>query len=392
MPDAAALAALGLPHSSHTPHKDLWYLQRRYFAYPHQNYDVWAVQEAGALLAYAITRTITAAETGCVPVVRLVDFIGDDAVLPRIGGALDKLLHDAGAEYLDCYNAGIPAAVWAAAGLTERCEDDGVIIPNYLTPPLRQNTEYYYFTNQPDGFVLFKADGRPGQTQPALRLRITAMKIALVTGASSGLGREFVRQIAEQGKVEEIWAIARRRDRWKRCNPSARCPSGCWRLILTRPGDMEYLRNTLQDELPDIRILVNAAGMGRMGPTVDIPAKDNDAMIDLNCRAAVDVTDAAFPYLHPGSQILEICSTAGVPAHSGAERIRRHQGVPAQLHPDAALRAFPCGHPCYCGMPLLGQGYRVHWHCGKRRAMAPPLSAGQPQPGCCAPRPAGTAR
>ena len=47
----------------------------------------------------------------------------------------------------------------AAAGLTERCEDDGVIIPNYLTPPLRQNTEYYYFTNQPDGFVLFKADG-----------------------------------------------------------------------------------------------------------------------------------------------------------------------------------------------------------------------------------------
>ena len=159
VPDAAALAELGLPHSSHTPHKDLWYLQRRYFAYPHQSYDVWAVQEAGALLAYAITRTITAAETGCVPVVRLVDFIGDDAVLPRIGGALDKLLHDAGAEYLDCYNAGIPAAVWAAAGLTERREDDGVIIPNYLTPPLRQNTEYYYFTNQPDGFVLFKADG-----------------------------------------------------------------------------------------------------------------------------------------------------------------------------------------------------------------------------------------
>lgn len=77
---------------------------------------MWAVQEAGALLAYAITRTITAAETGCVPVVRLVDFIGDDAVLPRIGGALDKLLHDAGAEYLDCYNAGIPAAVWPPPG------------------------------------------------------------------------------------------------------------------------------------------------------------------------------------------------------------------------------------------------------------------------------------
>ena len=49
VPDTAALAALGLPHSSHTPHKDLWYLQRRYFAYPHQSYDVWAVQEGKPL-------------------------------------------------------------------------------------------------------------------------------------------------------------------------------------------------------------------------------------------------------------------------------------------------------------------------------------------------------
>ena len=137
------------------------------------------------------------------------------------------------------------------------------------------------------------------------------MKIALVTGASSGLGREFVRQIAEQGKVEEIWAIARRRDRLEALQSISAVPIRVLALDLTRPGDMEYLRNTLQDELPDIRILVNAAGMGRMGPTVDIPAKDNDAMIDLNCRAAVDVTDAAFPYLHPGSQVLEICSTAG---------------------------------------------------------------------------------
>ena len=196
------------------------------------------------------------------------------------------------------------------------------------------------------------------------------MKIALVTGASSGLGREFVRQIAEQGKVEEIWTIARRRDRLEALQSISAVPIRVLALDLTRPGDMEYLRNTLQDELPDIRILVNAAGMGRMGPTVDIPAKDNDAMIDLNCRAAVDVTDAAFPLSAPRQSGTGDLLHRGVPAHSGAERIRRHQGVPAQLHPDAALRAFPCGHPCYCGMPLLGQGYRVHWHCGKKAGMA----------------------
>lgn len=157
--DAAALEALGLPQTPHTPRKDLWYLRRRYFEYPYFHYDVWAVREGGRLLAYLITRTVTAAETGCAPVVRIVDFIGPDSVLPRLGAALDKLLREAGAEYLDCYNAGIPAAVWRAAGLRERLPGDGVTIPNYLTPPLRENTEYYYFTSAPENFVLFKADG-----------------------------------------------------------------------------------------------------------------------------------------------------------------------------------------------------------------------------------------
>ena len=152
--DETALAALGLPETPHTPRKDLWYLTQRYF-----RYDLWAVREGGRLLAYLVTRTVTAAETGCVPVLRLVDFLGPDAVLPRLGAALDALLQQTGAEYLDCYNAGIPAEIWRASGLRERLPGDGVIIPNYLTPPLRDNTEYYYFTNRPENFVLFKADG-----------------------------------------------------------------------------------------------------------------------------------------------------------------------------------------------------------------------------------------
>ena len=141
-------------------------------------------------------------------------------------------------------------------------------------------------------------------------MRITAMKIALVTGASSGLGREFVRQIAEQGKVEEIWAIARRRDRLKALQSISAVPIRVLALDLTRPGDMEYLRNTLQDELPNIRILVNAAGMGRMGPTVDIPAKDNDAMIDLNCRGLTEMTCTCLPWMHKGTRIINLASAA----------------------------------------------------------------------------------
>ena len=66
---------------------------------------------------------------------------------------------ETGAEYADCYNVGIDPEIWKAAGFRERTSDDPSVIPNYLTPPLYENTEYYYFTNKPEGFVLFKADG-----------------------------------------------------------------------------------------------------------------------------------------------------------------------------------------------------------------------------------------
>ncbi|MGN0975201.1 MAG: hypothetical protein ACI4OL_04310 [Gemmiger sp.] len=175
LPDAQALQALGMPSTPHTPRKDCWYLRRRYFEYPHYHYDVWAALPPGQplrggarLLAYVVTRLTPAGSGGPeVPVLRLVDFIGPDEALPRLGAALDGLLRDTGAEYMDCYCAGISAETWAAAGFTERREGDGAVIPNYLNPPLAANTEYYYFTNSPENFVLFKADG--DQDRPNLQ-------------------------------------------------------------------------------------------------------------------------------------------------------------------------------------------------------------------------------
>lgn len=164
---AAALHALGLPPTPHTPGKDLGYLVHRYFENPWFQYDVWAAQESGTLLGYAVTRTVSAADTGCMPVMRLVDFIGADNVLARLGGALDGILQAEQAEYMDCYCAGIPRVIWQAAGFCERCEGDGTVIPNYLAPPLWENTEYYYFTSDPTDFVLFKADG--DQDRPNLK-------------------------------------------------------------------------------------------------------------------------------------------------------------------------------------------------------------------------------
>lgn len=138
------------------------------------------------------------------------------------------------------------------------------------------------------------------------------MQIAIVTGASSGLGREFVRQISEQETLDEIWVIARRENRLEEL--SQKIHSVRVRPIpldLTAKDDIQIFRELLQKETPDVRILVNAAGFGKIGTYADITQKDCDDMIDLNCRGAVDTTIISLPYMNQGARILEICSTAG---------------------------------------------------------------------------------
>ena len=156
---AADLIPLGMPKTNHTPRKDMWYMMRRYFHFPHFHYDVWAAMNYGRADAYVVTRLVTAQDTGRAAVLRLVDYIGPDELLPQLGRAIDNILQESGAEYIDCYNAGISEEIWRAAGFVEREPGDGVVIPNYLTPPLLENTEYYYFTNEPEHFVIFRADG-----------------------------------------------------------------------------------------------------------------------------------------------------------------------------------------------------------------------------------------
>ncbi|MCD8189909.1 MAG: SDR family NAD(P)-dependent oxidoreductase [Clostridiales bacterium] len=136
------------------------------------------------------------------------------------------------------------------------------------------------------------------------------MKIAIVTGASSGLGREFVRQIDQSETLDEIWVIARREERLKSlCGQSAAAIHPV-PLDLTDKASFQTLKELLQTERPDVRMLVNAAGFGKIGAWKDIAPADADAMIDLNCRAAVDMTQLVLPYMQKGARVLEICSTA----------------------------------------------------------------------------------
>ena len=137
------------------------------------------------------------------------------------------------------------------------------------------------------------------------------MKIAVVTGASSGLGREFVRQLARQEKqLEEIWVIARRQPQLEALRRESPVPLRVLAMDLAADGAADRLEAALAAARPEVSVLVCAAGFGRMGDYRQVSRQDSAAIIRLNCTAAVEVTMACLPYMKAGGRILEICSTA----------------------------------------------------------------------------------
>lgn len=136
------------------------------------------------------------------------------------------------------------------------------------------------------------------------------MKIAIVTGASSGLGREFVRQISGSRELDEIWVIARRRERLEALRQQVGATLRVLPLDLTERASFDRIREILAGEKPDVRLLINAAGFGKIGSWKDVSFCDCGDMIDLNCRAAVFMTQLVLPYMTRGARVMEISSTS----------------------------------------------------------------------------------
>ena len=96
-------------------------------------------------------------------------------------------------------------------------------------------------------------------------------QIALITGASSGLGREFARFLAQEA-VDELWLVARREERLRGLASEVALPCRVFALDLTQESALEELSAALSAEPVTVRWLVNAAGFGRIGMAADIGA------------------------------------------------------------------------------------------------------------------------
>ena len=134
------------------------------------------------------------------------------------------------------------------------------------------------------------------------------MNIAVVTGASSGMGRQFALQLSDYVKVEEIWVIARRTEALETLRAEIPVPIRPISLDLCREESFDIYRQLLEAEKPDVKLLVNAAGFGKFGDYDAISLEDDLRMIDLNCKALVAMTRLTLPYMQAGSHVLQLDS------------------------------------------------------------------------------------
>lgn len=134
--------------------------------------------------------------------------------------------------------------------------------------------------------------------------------IIVVTGASSGLGKEFVKQIETIENVDEIWVIARREDRLKALAEEVKTPLKILALDLSKQEDIAVYSAKLKKENPTVKYLINCAGFGKFGHIEKMPAETQLNMIDLNCKAVVSICAETLPYTKEGSKIINVASCA----------------------------------------------------------------------------------
>ena len=137
------------------------------------------------------------------------------------------------------------------------------------------------------------------------------MNIAVVTGASSGMGRYFALMIPDYFKnIDEIWLVARRKERLQDISKYISVPCKIFSGDLCNSDVYNQMSEAL-NENSSIKVLVNCAGFGKNGTFEDI-VKENDHMqsdmVNLNCTSLVKMCELFIKYMKRGSRIINVAS------------------------------------------------------------------------------------
>ena len=136
------------------------------------------------------------------------------------------------------------------------------------------------------------------------------MNIAVVTGASSGMGREFVKAVEREFAPDEIWVIARRKERLETLRKECRAPLRTLDWDLSDSDSFTRYRALLEETKPRIRVLVNAAGYGRFGTFEQMGMEEQLGVVELNDKALTAMCLLSLPYMEKGDVVINIGSNS----------------------------------------------------------------------------------
>lgn len=172
------------------------------------------------------------------------------------------------------------------------------------------------------------------------------MKIAVVTGASSGIGEEFVLALDRAEQFDELWLIARRLERLETLSAQTRAKARLISLDLTKDESIAAYAKLLEEYHPHIAVLVNASGFGKLKAFEEEPLSVYNEMIDLNVKALMAMTYVSLPYMERGSRIYQMGSLSSF------------QPVP-YINVYAATKAFVLSFTRSLNVELRGRGIRA---------------------------------
>ena len=137
------------------------------------------------------------------------------------------------------------------------------------------------------------------------------MNIAVITGASSGLGREYVKSVYKMyPALEEIWIIARRENKLFELKVELGDKIRIFPIDITDSFAVNQYAEMLKETNANVRLLINNAGFGKLEEFVNISAEDNCGMVRLNCEALTLMTAVTLPFMSYGAEIINTCSIA----------------------------------------------------------------------------------
>lgn len=173
------------------------------------------------------------------------------------------------------------------------------------------------------------------------------MNIAIITGASSGMGMEFARQLDNSlHKTDEIWLLARRREPMEELARTLRHKTQILAMDVTLESAMEQFAEVLAISNPKITILVNCAGAGEHGRFDGQSDRAVSDMMQVNIVALTRMTKLCLPYMRRGSKIIQLASGAAF--------------VPqAAFAVYAASKAYVYSFSRALNQELAGRGIRV---------------------------------